>query len=264
MRLRRDEPHLVGDAELVDERVRPGELRLAVGAARPADDHKRDVGVVERGEAAHREPAVPSAAGCARRTASTRRPSRPSASRAPRRGRPARTSLWSTPGATISMRSGSASYSDASCARSSSVDASIRSAHAIDLVLGARAQLGIVVDAGVGLHARERVERRDERKIELVLQPVRDRAREPVVRVQHVDWRRLDEHARSAASTNGSTRSRSVVLRDRRARAGRRRAARGIRARPSTIVRLLGRARRACRRRTRRRPRASADASART
>ena len=47
-----------------------------------------------------------------------------------------------------------------------SVDASIRSAHAIDFVLDARAVLGIVVDAGVGLDARQRVERRDERHVE--------------------------------------------------------------------------------------------------
>ncbi len=77
---------------------------------------------------------------------------------------------------TISMRSGSASYSDASCARSSSVDASIRSAHAMTSCSMRARSSGIVVDARVGLHASKRVERRRERKVERVLQLVRDRA----------------------------------------------------------------------------------------
>ena len=54
------------------------------------------------------------------------------------------------------------------------------------LLLDARPLLGVVVDAGVGLHPGERVERRDERDVELVLQPVAERAGDPVVRVERV------------------------------------------------------------------------------
>ena len=46
--------------------------------------------------------------------------------------------------------------------------------------------VGFVVETGFGLDARERVERGDEREVELVLQPVSDRARDPVVGVQYV------------------------------------------------------------------------------
>ncbi len=88
-----------------------------------------------------------------------------------------------------------------------------------DLVLDARAVLGVVVDAGFGLHAGERVERRDEREIELVLQPVRDRAREPVVAVQHVDRLALEHPAHRRVDERVDERG-QLVLRDRRARPG--------------------------------------------
>ena len=65
-----------------------------------------------------------------------------------------------------------------------------------DLVLDARAQFRVVFETGVRLDAGERVERRDERQVELVLELVRDRAGEPVVRVQDVDgWRRQQQFA---------------------------------------------------------------------
>ena len=63
-------------------------------------------------------------------------------------------------------------------------DDEVGAAH--DLGLDARPQRDLVVEADLGLHAVERVERGDEREVELVLQPVADRARHPVVRVQHV------------------------------------------------------------------------------
>ena len=44
----------------------------------------------------------------------------------------------------------------------------------------------VVGETDLGLHPVEGVERGDEREIELVLQPVTDGARHPVVRVQHV------------------------------------------------------------------------------
>ena len=52
-----------------------------------------------------------------------------------------------------------------------------------DVVLNARALLGVVVDARVGLYARERVEGRHHRQVAPVLQLVRHRARQPVVAV---------------------------------------------------------------------------------
>ena len=81
-----------------------------------------------------------------------------------------------------------------SCARSSSVEASMRSAHTITSCSTARPVLGVVVETDFGFDARERVKGRDERHVERVLQPVRDRARQPVVPVQHVDRIGL-EHA---------------------------------------------------------------------
>ena len=59
-----------------------------------------------------------------------------------------------------------------------------------DLLLDARAQFGVVFETGVRLDARERVERRDERQVQLVFELVRDGAGEPVVGVQDIDrWR---------------------------------------------------------------------------
>ena len=52
--------------------------------------------------------------------------------------------------------------------------------------LGSHAALGLGV-AGLGLHAGERVERRHERQVELVLEAVAGDAREPVVGVERVD-----------------------------------------------------------------------------
>ena len=54
-----------------------------------------------------------------------------------------------------------------------------------DLVLGAVAPLGLVV-AALGLHLGQRVERADERDVELVLDAVRDQAAEEVVGVHDV------------------------------------------------------------------------------
>ena len=120
------------------------------------------------------------------------------------------------------------------------------------LVLDARAVLGVVVDAGFGLHAGQRVERRDQREVELVLQAVRDRTREPVVAVEHVDRFALAASAASTASTNGSTSVGQLVLRDRRR--GPASTCSDPEARLDLHDRRLRRgARRACRRRTRRR-----------
>ncbi len=55
-----------------------------------------------------------------------------------------------------------------------------------DLRLDAGPQGHLVVEPDLGAYAVERVERRDERQVELVLQAVADRTRDPVVRVQHV------------------------------------------------------------------------------
>ena len=106
--LRREEAHLIGDPELVHEGVRAGQLGLAVRAARTADDHQRDRGIVERGQAANRQARDPSTVGCDRRTGS-RGDHRARVARARRRGRPVRTPCDRRPGATISMRSRSAS-----------------------------------------------------------------------------------------------------------------------------------------------------------
>ena len=54
-----------------------------------------------------------------------------------------------------------------------------------DLGLGTITPVGFEV-AAVGLHPGERVERRDERQVELVLESVADEAAEPVVGVDHI------------------------------------------------------------------------------
>ena len=63
-------------------------------------------------------------------------------------------------------------------------DDEVGAAH--DLGFDARPQSGVVGETDFGLHAVERVERGDQRQVELVLEPVTDRARHPVVRVEHV------------------------------------------------------------------------------
>ena len=84
------------------------------------------------------------------------------------------------------------------------------------LLLDPRPPGGIVVDPGVGLHARQRVERRDQRNVELVLQPVPERAGDPVVGVQRVVAQVLGARGgRASPSASGSMRSMSVVLRHR-------------------------------------------------
>jgi len=55
-----------------------------------------------------------------------------------------------------------------------------------DFVLESGAVLGLVIEAGLGLDARERVERRDERAVERVLEPMTHGAGDPVIGVQHV------------------------------------------------------------------------------
>ena len=54
VRLRRHEPHLVAEAELVDQRVQLRHLLVAVRAARAADDHQQRIRSVQLGQGAHR------------------------------------------------------------------------------------------------------------------------------------------------------------------------------------------------------------------
>ena len=86
-----------------------------------------------------------------------------------------------------------------------------------DLLLDARPEFRVVVDTGVGLDARERVERRDQRQIERVLQAVSDGSRQPVVRVQDVDRWLLEQH-RLGGVDEGIDEIDQRVLRDRSAR----------------------------------------------
>ena len=271
MGLGRDEAHLIRRRRARSTSARGlGQLRLAVGAARTADDDERDVGVVELGEDTHRESAGPSAAGCARRTAARAARRGRARSRAPSRS-PGENIAWSTPGATISMRSGSASYSVASCVafvlgrREHEVGARDH------VVLERGAQLRIVVDTGIGLDARERVERRYEREVELVLEPVRDahrrasssRAARRLVatreQLSRATPRRRDRRGRAArASATGATRAGLDVHdaeaglddHDRRVGPGARRGCRRrTRHRPGRATPRALRRRRSCRRR---------------
>ena len=88
------------------------------------------------------------------------------------------------------------------------------------VVFDAGAQLRIIFDTGIGLDARERMERGCEREVELVLQPVCDGTGEPVV----ARGARRPVATRAAAprdaSTKGSTRSMQLVLRNRGDRTG--------------------------------------------
>ena len=63
-------------------------------------------------------------------------------------------------------------------------DDEIGAAH--DLGLDARPEVDLVAQSDLRLHAIEGVKSGDEREVELVLQPVSDRARHPVVGVQQV------------------------------------------------------------------------------
>ena len=88
-----------------------------------------------------------------------------------------------------------------------------------DLVLDPGAQLRIIVDAGIRLDPRQGVERRDEREIQLVLEPVPDRAREPVVRVQRVVRDALIDQVERGRD-HGIDELDEIVLRHRLGRAG--------------------------------------------
>ena len=144
--------------------------------------------------------------------------------------------------------------SRAARARRRSTRASGRRRRSISCSMRAR-ELGVVVDAGVGLHPRERVERRDERQVELVLELVPDaRPRASSSRAARRPVASLEQRRVERASTNGSTSSSSVVLR-RPARAGP--PSRCTTRKPgstSTTVGLLGMLGARVARRTRRRP----------
>ena len=86
------------------------------------------------------------------------------------------------------------------------------------LVLETRALLGLVVETGFGLHARERVERRDERTVDRVLEPVTDRAGDPVVGVQDVVVVAGAAHPVEHGVGERVDEAREVVQRDRTAR----------------------------------------------
>ena len=195
MRLRRDPADAVGDAERARERVEAVELGRAVGAARSADDDEgRRTRAARRGSAARgRAPfsgwirptnssTARSSGRCRRRRASTRVTRSEDA--------------WSTPGGMTSTRSGSAPYPSTSSARSSTVDATSWSLHATTSSLDGDPLGRVVVDPDERLAEAERVERGDQREVELVLQPVTDHAGDPVVRVDAVEPRVLDEVAR--------------------------------------------------------------------
>ena len=106
-----------------------------------------------------------------------------------------------------------------------------------DLGLGALAPLGLEI-AALGLHLGERVERADERQVELVLDAVADEAAEPVVGVQHIGGRvvldvvdhgvaELVDAPTEAVPWPGRTGRRGCARRDGRARPARRRASPG-------------------------------------
>ena len=254
--LRRDEPHPVRR-----RRARRRARGCCASSASPSaplgppTTTQRDVGIVELGEDAHREVGSPLSGWMRPTNRSTRPPSRPRRSRAlgaVARARTSRGRRRAGRSRCVRDRRRTASTSCVALVRRSR-RASGRRTRSRRARRAARSS-GIVVDTGVGLDARERVERRDEREVELVLQPVRDRAREPVVRVQHVDWWRRRAAASRDASTNGSTRSISSCFGNRRDRAGLDVHAPGSRARRLDDLGAGPGARRGCRRRTRHRP----------
>ena len=172
----------------MDELVEPLELRGSVRPARPADDEQHGGRVVERGEGPHRE------VGALQRLDAPdeeerRTDRRDRARRAPTGVVPAPTAeniSWSTPGGTISIAIalGAVEVDELLALVGRGREHEVGAAD--DLLLDPGARRRVVVDPGFGLDPGQRVERRDERQVELVLQPVADRAGDPVVRVQRV------------------------------------------------------------------------------
>ena len=144
---------------------------------------------------------------------------------------PGANTVWSTPGVMISMRVrvGAVVAHELVVLLARRRDDEIGAAH--DFGLDPRPERDRVTQSDLGLHPLERVERGDEREVELVLQPVADRARHPVVGVQHVVLAGAGEHlARGVGELADEIGE--VAQRHRRERARRARAARGSRVRP--------------------------------
>ena len=189
------EAHPRVEPELADQRVQVRELGFAVGTTGAADDHELGARVVHLRERADREVGALESLDA---TDEQQQRSIAQAELSPRR-------------AAVAGREHQ--VVDAGCDHFDAVGVGAVEAHELlallfgrrddevgaahDLGFDARAQRGVTRHADLCLHALERVERGDEREVELVLQLVPDRARHPVVRVQHVVRRAGSVPARS-------------------------------------------------------------------
>ena len=186
MGLRREEHDAVVEPELDHEVMETVRLGRARGAARSADHDERGAAIVERGQRADGD--VDALERLDPTDEQQQRPVfEPEAFTQPRTFAATRTE----------HRMVDAGWHDLDARRLRAIELRelqtflrSRSEHQIgavdDLVLEPSAVLGLVVETGFGLDARERVERRDERAVERVFEPVTDRARDPVVGVKNV------------------------------------------------------------------------------
>ena len=179
-----DEAHLLGRRRARSiSACEPVDLVVALGAAGAADDQQQRVGAVaaRRGRAPRRR--GPSAAGSARRTAAPGT----SARQVERLARPASIAggeerMLDTGGDDLDAAARVAVQPAELALLLRAADAD-RVGAADDLVLGTLAPQRLEV-AALGLDLGERVERADERQVELVLDAVGDDAAEPVVGVE--------------------------------------------------------------------------------
>ncbi len=182
--LRRHEPDLVVQAELVDEVVRPLDLDVAVGTTGTADDEQQRIATAERMEGTDRD------------VGALERLDAPDEQDDRRVGRQVECNSRSALITRREERVLDTRRDDLDLALGIAVEAPelllfLDAAHA-DRV-GAVDQLGLgpiaptwLGIAALGLHPRERVERRHERDVELVLDAVGDEPAQPVVGVHDV------------------------------------------------------------------------------
>ena len=169
VRLRRDEPHAALEPELGDQRVQRRDLGFAVGTARAADDHERGRGARSSAASARTARSAPFS-GWMRPTKSTQRPvGEPDV--AAGRGAVARGEHPVVDAGRDDLDPlgiGAVVAHELVLLLVRRRDDEIRAAH--DLGFDAWAQRDRVGQPDLGLHTVERVERGDERQVELVLQ----------------------------------------------------------------------------------------------
>ena len=167
VRLRRHEPHATFEAEPGDERVQPLDLALPVGTARATDHEQPRASVAERGQGANRhvDPLERLDAPDEQQHGAAVVELERGACATPRPGREERV-LHAGGHDLDAIGLGAVVTDELACFLGAGREDGVGAAD--HRGLGADAMVVVFV---VGLDARERVERRDERKLEIVLQP---------------------------------------------------------------------------------------------